>query len=230
MTRTYRWARRAVWGTFAIVLSIGCNPLATIGFLTAKDPVRPAKYPLIDKDKPKKDQEEVKVALFVSQGTGQSFEFAGADGVIASEMARAIPELAKLNKQKIAVIPTAKVNKFKMDNPTCKDMHASAWGKRLGADYVLEIHVDKISLYRPGSLNQLYEGRAEVSVFMYDVESGTAEPQSYTYPFSYPSTGFRDATAIPVATFRKEFLERLATEIAEQHIDHRPSSGIARGR
>ena len=103
-------------GALAVVLTIGCNPLATIGFLTYKDPVKPAKYPLVSKEGPKKDKEEIKVALFVSQGSGQSFEFAGAEATIASEMARVIPELAKENKQKVVVIKPADVNKFKMIN------------------------------------------------------------------------------------------------------------------
>jgi hypothetical protein len=229
-TRKIRWARRAVWGTLAVVLTIGCNPLATIAFLTHKDTPIPAKYPFVPKDGPKKEREEVVVALFVSQGTGQSFEFAGAESTIASEMARKIPEMAKENKQKVVVIPTQLVNKFKMNNPNWKEMHASAWGKKLGADIVLEIHLDKVSLYQPGSSNQLYEGRAEVSVFMYDVAEGAAEPQYYVYPYSYPKTGFRDATQKPQGTFKKEFLERLAVELAQQHIDYKPSSGIAEGR
>jgi hypothetical protein len=229
MTKTYRWARRAVWGTLAVVLTIGCNPLATIGFLTYKDPVQPARCPFVPKEGAKKD-DEIKVALFVSQSTGQSFDFAGAENTIASEMARKIPELAKENKQNIEVIPSSKVNQFKFKNPTWKDMHASAWGKALGVDYVLEIHLDKLSLYQPGSRNQLYEGRAEVSVFMYDVAEGVAEPKSYTHPFSFPKTGFRDATSIPLGTFKKDFLERLALELAEQHIDHKTRSGIAEGR
>lgn len=230
MTRTYRWARRAVWGTFAIVCMIGCNPLATIGFLTYKDPVRPAKYPLISKDGPKKDKEEVKVALFVQQGTGQSYEFAGAENSVTSELARKLEELAKENKQKVTVIPSSKVNEFKFKNQSWRQMHGSAWGKALGVDYVLEIHLDKMRLYQPGSKDQLFEGRAEVSWQLYDVEAGAVEPKYDVYPFSYPKTGFRDATSIPVGTFRKEFLERLAMELAQQFIDHRPSSGIAEGR
>jgi hypothetical protein len=230
MTRTGKWARRAVWGTLAVVSMIGCNPLATIAFLTHKDTPIPAKYPLIPKDGPKKEKEEITVALFVSQTTGQSFEFAGVDTTIASEMARKIPELAKENKQKVKVIPTSAVNQFKFKNQTWKDMHASAWGKALGADYVLEIRLDKMRLYQPGSFNQIYEGRAEVTVYMYDVAEGVAEPQYYTYPFSYPKTAVRPADAVPVGTFRKEFLERLAIELAQQHIDYKPSSGIAEGR
>lgn len=231
MTRTYRWARRAVWGTFAIVCMIGCNPLATLGFLTYKDPVKTAPYPFFGEDDKKNKKDEVKVALFVIPSTtGQNFEFAGAENTIASEMSRKITELAKDNKQKVTVIPASKVNEFKFKNTKWKDMHASAWGKALGVDYVLEVHLDKMRLFQPGSKDQLFEGRAEVSVFMYTVEDGVAEPQYYVYPYSYPKTGFRDATSIPLGTFKKEFLERLAVELAQQHIDHRSSSGIAEGR
>jgi hypothetical protein len=227
MTRTFRWVRRAVWAAFAVIATIGCNPLATIAFLTHKDTPVPAKYPLIPKEGPKKEKKEISVALFVSQGTGQSFEFAGAESTVASEMARKIPELAKENKQKVKVIPPSTVNQFKFRNPTWKNMHASEWGKSLGVDYVLEIHLDKMRLYKPGSINEIYEGRAEVTVYMYDVEAGVEEPKYYTYPFSFPRTGIRPADAVPVGTFRKDFLERLALELAEQHMDHKPSSGIA---
>jgi len=232
MTKTIRWARRAVWGTLAVVMTIGCNPLATIAFLTHRDTPVPAKHPFINKDDPKKEEdEEIVVALFVSQGTGQSFEFAGAEATIASEMARKIPELAKENKQKLTVVPIAHVNKFKMNNPTWKDMHASAWGKKLGADFVLEIHLVGMQLYEPRSLRQLYEGRGEAHVYMYNVEEGAAEPVHYVHAFSYPGNGqVRDATTIPIGTFRKAFLERLAIEIAQYHIDYKADSGIAEKR
>jgi hypothetical protein len=209
---------------------IGCNPLATIAFLTHKDTPTPAKYPLIPKDGSKKEKEEVKVALFVSQGTGLSYEFVGAENTVASELARKLEDLAKENKQKVTVLPSSKVNEFKFKNPTWKQMHASAWGKSLGVDYVLEVHLEKMRLYQQGSKDQLYEGRAEVPWYLYEVEAGAVEPKYDVYPFSYPKTGFRDATSIPVGTFRKMFLERLAVEIAQQFLDHRPSSGIAEER
>lgn len=230
MTRTYRWARRAVWGTLAVVLTIGCNPLATIAFLTHRDTPKAARYPLFTKEQAKKGKEEITVAVFVSQGTGQSFEFAQAEGVIASELAKRMPELAKENKQKLVVIPPAQVNKFKMDNTNWKNENPVVWGKKLGADYVLDIHLSKMRLYDPRSLNQLYEGRAEVEVQMYDVEVG-GEPEYYVHPFAFPSHGqVRDATTIPLGTFKKAFLERLAVEIAQYHIDYKADSGIAEGR
>ena len=73
--------------------------------------------------------------------------------MIASELHKKMPEMAKENKQKLKVLPPPEVNKFKMKNPNWKVMHPSAWGKQLGADFVLDIHLDKMSLYQPGSQN-----------------------------------------------------------------------------
>ena len=63
-------AKCAVWFTLAAVLSIGCNPLATMGFLFGGDPVKSAECPLEFKDGPKKGKEVV-VALFVTSGSGK---------------------------------------------------------------------------------------------------------------------------------------------------------------
>jgi hypothetical protein len=230
MTRTYRWARRAVWGTLAVIFTVGCNPLATIAFLTHKDVKVPAPHPLEFKEGPKKDKDEIVVAVFVSQGSGQSFEFAGTESHLASEIAKKWPEMAKENKQKLTILPTAKVNEFKYKNPNWKRMHATAWGKNLGADFVLDIHLDKVGIYQPGSLNQLYEGRAEVNVDVYDVEAGGEPKANYIHVFEYPKTGVKDATSIPVSKFRKEFIENLAVELCRYHIDYKASSGIADGR
>jgi hypothetical protein len=146
-------------------------------------------------------------------------------------MAKKFPELAKENKeckQKIRVVPSKDVNAFKMRNATWATWHPSKWGKQLGADYVLDIHLDKMRLYQPGMLDQLYEGRAEVSVDTYDVDAGLGEPKyNYVYPFAFPKTGYRDASAVPVGTFRKQFIETLALELCRQHVDHNASSGIA---
>jgi hypothetical protein len=225
-----KWARRTVWMTFAAVLTIGCNPLSTISFLTQSDPVRPAEYPLEYKTGPKKDKEVV-VALFISSAPGIGPVFAGSEGKLASDIAKKLPEMAKEAKQKIAVLDPALVNKFKMMNPTWKSMHPSEWAKKLQVDFVLDIHLEKMTLYQPGSLNQLYEGRAEVTVDAFDVEAGAGEPKySYTLPFSYPHTGILDATTIPQNRFKQDYLEHLASEISMKHAIHKQGSGIADDR
>jgi hypothetical protein len=224
-----KWARRAVWFTLAAVFTLGCSPLATLSFLMDNEPVKKAEYPLAFKDGSKKGKEVV-VALFISSAPGIGPVFAGSEGKLASDIAKKLPEMAKESKppQKLVILDPAEVNKFKMKNPTWKSMHPSEWGKKLSVDFVLDIHLDKMSLYQPGSLNMYYEGQAEVTVDTYDVEAGPAEPKyNYVYPFKYPHTGILGVDSIPVNRFKQDFLEHLAAELAMKHVDHKQGSGIA---
>ncbi|MBA4063728.1 MAG: hypothetical protein C0501_08445 [Isosphaera sp.] len=230
-TRRGVWARRAVWGTLAVVAATGCNPLTTIAFLTHKDVKVPAEAPLAFAEGPKKNKEEVVVALFINQAAGHNLEFAQAEATLASELARRLPEMSKDGKQKIAVVPPKDVNRYKMKNPGWRTTDFSKRGRELGADFVLDINLDKMAMFQPGSQNNVYEGRADVTVDVYDVDAGPGEPKhACVHGFSYPRTGFRDAGSMPQSAFRKLFLENLAVEIARLHVDHKPTSGIAEGR
>jgi hypothetical protein len=231
MNGTGKWARRAVWATLVAVMTIGCSPLTSIAFLLHKDERMPAEYPLKpkeNKDGPKKD--EVTVAVLVSPQPGAAtVEFAGAERELASLMAKMMPEMAKAGKQKVAVVPPSKVDTFKIHNPNWRAMRASEIGKKLGADFVLDITLGAINVYQPGSARHLYEGRVAVSVEVYDTTDPTAEPQHYVHPFAYPKTGFKDATEVPLSRFRMLFLQNLAQDLCLKHVDHPPSTGIASG-
>jgi hypothetical protein len=219
-----------VWGTLAVVMAIGCNPLATISFLTQKDPKVSAEYPLTFKDGPKKNKDEIVVAMFVTVAPGSGPLFAGVEGKLAGDLAKKLPEMAKEYKQKIVVREPAQVNRFKMNNKNWNLMSPAEWGRKLDADYVIEINLKNMSLYQPGSLNNLYEGHAEVEVSVYDVDAGAGDPKySYVHPYSYPRTGMLDATTLPVNRFKQDFMEHLATELAMKHVDHKQGSGIAEG-
>jgi hypothetical protein len=222
-----KWARRAVWFTLAAVFTFGCNPLATLSFITQSDPVKKADYPLVYTDGPKKGKEVV-VAVFVSSAPGIGPVFAGSEGKLASDIAKKLPEMAKEQKQKLVVLDPALVNKFKMNNPNWKLMHASEWGKKLNVDFVLDIHLEKMSLYQPGSLNMYYEGQADVNVDVYDVDAGPGEPKyNYVHPFKYPHTGMLPTDSVPLNRFKQDYLEHLAAELAMKHVTHKEGSGIA---
>ena len=163
---------------------------------------------------------------------GGNPQFATVDRDLAGKLARQLPEQAKENnkdkKLKIKVISPTQVDKFKMANPKWKTMPPGEIGKNLNADYVLEIYLEKMRLFQPNTQNAIYEGRAEVSVSIYEVgaEGGDFKDR-YEMPFAYPKTGVRDAAAIPESEFKKLFLENLTSEIIRHHVDSRPSSGIA---
>jgi hypothetical protein len=173
------------------------------------------------------------VAVFISSASGIGPVFAGSEGKLASDIAKKLPEMAKDCKppQKLVVIDPAIVNKFKMNNPNWKVLHPSEWGKKLNVDFVLDIHLDKMSLYQPGTLNSLYEGQAEVTVDTYDVDAGPGEPKyNYVFPFKYPHTGYLDASTIPMNRFKQDYLEHLAAELCMKHATHKEGSGIADDR
>ena len=224
-----------MWGSLVAIAAIGCNPLNLAGFLLARPEKQPAAHPLtFAKDGPKKDKEEVVVVLLPQVAAGsRDPQFATAANDLADKMARTLPELAKENKdkRKIKVVSQTEVDKFKMKHPNWKHMGAGEIGQKLGADFVLEIYLDKMSLYQPGSLKSIYEGRAEVFVGVYEIGATGGElKDKYTHSFAYPKTGVRSADAIAESTFKVQFMENLAAELARQHVDHTPSDNIADGR
>ena len=222
-----KWIRRTVWFTLAAIFTLGCNPLATLSFLTNPEPQKPAEYPLVFKDGPKKGKDVV-VALFVSSAPGIGSVFAGSEGKLASDIAKKLPEMAKENKPKVSVLEPAMVNQFKMKNPNWKLMHPSEWGRKLQVDFVLDIRLDKMSLYQPGSLDQIYEGQADVTVDVYDVDAGPAEPKwNYVHVFKYPHAGVMAVDMVPQSRFKQDFLENLARELCTKHVAHKEAIGIA---
>jgi hypothetical protein len=125
------------------------------------------------------------------------------------------------------------INKFAMKAPNFVRMHPCEWGWHLGADYVVTVHLDKMSLSEtaPGSKTPVYEGRAEVEVDIFDAALGPVQPKyHYVLPFKYSSTELIDAAAIPVNRFKKDFLERLAVEISLKHFRHKVSEEFAQDK
>src|SRR5947209_19351504 len=116
-------AKWAVWLTLGAVLATGCSPLTGLAFLFNKDTPMPAEYPLRPAAgvKSEKDKELI-VLILAGPWQGQAYEFAGADRDLVLQMGKCMTELAKADKQKLAIVPTAQVERFKMTNPTWKAM------------------------------------------------------------------------------------------------------------
>lgn len=229
MDATGKWATRGVWVTFAAVLAVGCNPITLTSVLLRSEAKVPAQYPLRPKDGPKKEKDaEVKVLVLATMAPGASSEaFAGGDRELTSAIAKKLPEVGKANKETYTVIAPHLLDTFKMQNPNWRSMRAGTIGKRLGADYVVEISLSGLQMYQPGMLNQIYEGRAQVEVTVTaTAEAATAEPGRYVHSFAHP--GFpRTVDVMPPAQFRLEFLDKLAQDIVFKHVEHKASEGIA---
>jgi hypothetical protein len=229
MDATGKWARRGVWLTLAAVMTIGCSPITLTSFLLRSDEKIPAQYPLRPKEGPKHEKdEEIKILLLAGLAPGSvTVEFAGAERELAAAVAKKLPEVGKANKEVYTVIPPHQLDTFKMQNPNWRGMRAAAIGKRLGADYVVEMSLSGLQMYQPGAMNQIYEGRAQVAVEVADTAETAGEPKHrYVHSFSHP--GFpRAVDSMPPAQFKLEFLDKLAQEIVFRHIDHKAAEGIA---
>lgn len=229
MNALKKWSKRTVWLALLGVLAIGCNPIQTLGFLLHKDDKLPASHPLRPKEGPKKNKdEEITLLILCDRGPSVPQEFAMVHNDLASILAKRIPEVAKDNKENFKIVSAADVAKYKQGNPNWKSQHASEIGKKFGADYVIDITLSQINVYQPGSAREIYEGRSEVYVDVYDVELGKTEPKDkYVHQFLYPKTGMMAVSNLPLAQFKQQFLHQLALEIIEKHLEHRPSEGIA---
>ena len=235
-TRAGKWARRVVWGALAAVMAVGCNPLNLAAFMFARDEKIPAPYPLtFDKDGPKKDKEEVVVVLLPYLAPGTAREFVTADRELAEKLSKVLPEMAKENKdkKKVRVVSPAEVDKFKVKNSGWKQMTAGEIGRKLGADYVLEIELSRLQLYQPntGAYDKIYEGRGEAMVSIYEVgPDGGALKDSYPLTFVPPKDRMmRPASSESEAAFRQKYIEAMAVEIAMQHVDHRAGGQLGTG-
>lgn len=227
-----RWAKRGVWLTLAAVLTIGCNPLQTVAFIFHKDDKLPAQYPLRPKEGPKKDKDvEMKVLVLCGTSGTVPQEMVGLDRELPSILAKRFPEAAKENKETIAVVPPSQVDKFRLTNPTWKTMSPATIGKKLGADYVLDITLSNVGMYQPGTGREVYAGRAEVFVDVYDVAAGPGEPKDhYVHQLTCPKTAMMVAAGtIPPSRFKQMFVDQLALELMNYHLEHRAADEIAAG-
>ena len=106
MNAMNKWAKRSVWLVLAAVLTIGCNPLQTLGFIFRDDPKVQPKFPLRPKEGPKKEKDaEISVLILCMQRQGLPIEFGGSDRELASDIANILPEMARMNKEKVRLIP-----------------------------------------------------------------------------------------------------------------------------
>jgi hypothetical protein len=229
MDATGKWAKRGVWLTLAAVMTIGCSPITLTSFLLRSDTKLPAQYPLRPKEGPKKDKDqEIKVLVLASLAPGSvTPEFVGSDRELAAAIAKKLPEVGKANKEVYTVVAPHQLDTFKMQNPHWRGMKAAQIGKRLGADYVIELTLGGLQMYQPGALNQIYEGKAQVAADVTDTAdtTGAAHPH-YEFTFAHP--GFpRPADSISPSQFKMEFLDKLAQDIVFRHVDHKAAEGIA---
>jgi hypothetical protein len=212
------WRLRAVAGVLVVVAGMGCNPLTTMYFMMVGVENKATPEFQLAKEKNK----EVRVLVIAYSGPDGQTEQVGVDHQIGVEFTRQLDGLCKANKERVKVVPYHKVEKFKNDNPGWKTMGMDEIGRQFDVDYVIDVEIEAMSLYKPGSRKTLFLGSSRIDVSAIDLhkaQDGPAYHQTLTIP--YPSS----RGEIPVGddnpdSFRERFVRRIATDLSWKFTGH----------
>jgi hypothetical protein len=212
--RSKAWQKWAVLTGLLALTGMGCSA-STLGFLF-RDDKRPPEIPLPAKE----GKKQVTVAILANASPTLSADpaFAGVERELAALLGQRLAEETKDDRRPIQVIEPSKVEHFKATSAQdWRVMDPAAVGKKLGADYVLDLTLESMSIYQPEYGREFYQGRATGQVTVYDTDKPGQKFQDYPLL----SMGEQRSTAaVTPAGYRKFFIEKVAREIAHRHIPH----------
>lgn len=209
-----RWLTRGVLAAGLLaVAGMGCNPATMSYFLFRGDDKVPPEHPLPPKD----GKKGVTVALVTSAAPTMGMDFAGVDRELAGLIARRMADETKDAKHPITVIDQSKVDKLKSSGTDWRVRKMSDVAKELGADYLIDLTVNSMSMYQPEYGREFYQGRAGFQVTVYDATKSDGPYREYTHNSMLPPKGSESVTP---AFYRQMFVNRVASELAWRHIPH----------
>jgi hypothetical protein len=208
------WTRR---GWLALVAGAagaftGCD-MGSLAYFLRPEPRMEARMRCLPSDNEKKVP---KVAILTWSAMETRAEFIHADRQLSELLARHITELAKAADEHVAFVPQRKVEELKNNNPNWRSMDMAEIGRRFGADYVVCLEINGLSMYEPGMANQLYRGRANLNVSLTDVnrpDEVMQEVFSCTYPSEARGPVPVDLDMSP-PQFRQAFLHDVAKRLS----------------
>jgi hypothetical protein len=197
---------------------IGCggmNPFVMIPALISGNRAEiPAEFPLT----PPAKKQEAKVVVIVSSKLGQDPDLAGVDRMLNAELISVLDARLKEHEEKVQVLKMPRLDEYKAQNPNWKTVHPYDLGKTVaeGADYVIDVEIVELELYKPGGRGQWLQGRANVLVSAFDLSKPVREPayrQDFT--FEFPQTGEEEVQSkAQISAFRMRFVRRIASDIS----------------
>jgi len=207
------WKIRLGISLMLFVSLMGCNPLLLTAYLfNQNDPRMPAEYPL--KPLPKREKEEIKVVVLTSCVPGVSADMIGVDRLLAAEFIPLLEKRCVENKENVSILKSQPVDAYKKDNPDWRRQSPYDIGKHFNAAYVIDIEVLDISLYEPGTRQELLKGRAQVAVSLFDLSKKLKDPTEIPeFNFEYPRGHEVSRYDVPISTFRQKFIRKMAQEM-----------------
>jgi hypothetical protein len=190
---------RGTWMTVVLLtlsLTSGCSLMSTLQWATGKNLV-PAEYD----DLMGKRVAVVCVADTSSYGTGSE----------PLLLAREVSLILQRNVKDIELVRQDEIADW-IDRQGWDEIDYREIGRGVKAERVVAVGLASFSI-REGS--SLYNGRADVSVSVYDMAEGGHEVFRKTIPeFSFPATGPYPAGDLSEVQFRRAFLQTLSQHVA----------------
>jgi hypothetical protein len=207
------------------VLAEGCNISALPYFLSGcPEPMSTAEMPLLPDVKKKKS--DVKAVVLVYSAMDASPDFLTVERELATRLSRQLQTRCDKNEQRVSFASPAKVQEYKNSHPDWHLASLEDLGKHFGADYVVYVEIESMSLYEHGSANQLYRGRAEMAVTLVNLQKPEPERTEKHFSCEYPKA----RGPVPVddqnkRDFYMAFMDYVTTRLAWNFTDHEVKEG-----
>jgi hypothetical protein len=204
-------------GLCSTAVAVGCNFPGNMYFLMP-EAKEPAEYKRLADENKKK---EVKVVIWTYAPLETREEFVQVDRQLAESLAKHINEMSKENSEKVTVIPPRKVDGYKNEHPNWTSIDPEQVGRYFQADYVINVEIDRLSLYEPNTHEMFLRGRGQFVVKLVDVKHPDESPRSKHFPYTYPNeVRIVDGSDMDRFGFRDVYLDHAAKHLAYLFVDH----------
>jgi hypothetical protein len=203
-------------GLAATGVGCGINPFLLPYIGSGGQSKLPAEFKL----EPHEKRKEAKVVVFVSSRVGLQPDLVGVDRMLNAELIRVLDLMVKENEDKVQVLKMPRIDEYKAQNPNWRSAHPCEIGKAVaeGTDYVIDVEVQEMDLYKPGSRGQWLQGHATVAVNAYDLSKPLRDPAyKQDFTFEYPQgREIELESKAQISTFRMAFVQRIASDVARK--------------
>lgn len=213
------WLRRTIFlSLWSAIFLAGCSFPQSLYFIMpeAKDPAELKR--LANED----GKKEMKVVLWTYMSLDPREEFIQADRHLAVKLAEEIHRLSEENREKVTIVKPNLVEQYKSQHSNWQALDLTKVGHDFKADYVVNLEIDKLSLYEPNANQQLYRGQTEIQVSVVDMQHPD-DVQSKEFSDRYPAEARGDMTPFELTphAFRDKFLDHVAKRLAFYFVEHK---------
>ncbi len=162
--------------------------------------------------------EDMRVVILCRPPSSHEYRHAGA----ARSISRSVSKLLVKNVEGIDVVNPKEVDNW-IDESDWSDFEELA--RAVNADLVLHVELNDFELFKGKTL---YQGNADVTVTVYDVNDSNREIWSHHLgQVLYPINSGIPAQDKPVQQFQREFVTVVAQEISKNFYRHDPNASFA---